>query len=380
MARPRKTTLTIPNLYCRHDKRTNRTYWQYKNPLDNKFYGLGTNEEEAKAMAIEANAHVAKVRIKQAEINLIARQRQPLIAADLGAPLAISVDSFLDKYMAIQTEKLENGQIKYNTLRQKNLPVRLMRQMLGTKEMPSVDVLDINLLINTAKDQGKNTQASIIRKVCIDIFKEAQACGDVPVGYNPAESTREPYVKVQRSRLSLEEFVVIYEQSKKLARKPWVPHVIMLALLTAQREGDLIKIKMSDIDDRHLFVEQQKTGAKIAIPLDIRLDAVDMSLRELLAIIEQESTSPYEYLIHSADGSAIKDPGTVSKAFARARDKCTLDWENKQPASFHEIRSLAQRLYAEQGINTQKLLGHKNAAMTVKYGDARGKSYTFVEL
>ncbi|MGL5485047.1 MAG: phage integrase Arm DNA-binding domain-containing protein, partial [Shewanella sp.] len=42
MARPRKTTLTIPNLYCRHDKRTNRTYWQYKNPLDNKFYGLGT--------------------------------------------------------------------------------------------------------------------------------------------------------------------------------------------------------------------------------------------------------------------------------------------------------------------------------------------------
>ncbi|MGL5342088.1 MAG: tyrosine-type recombinase/integrase, partial [Lactococcus garvieae] len=307
-------------------------------------------------------------------------QRQPLIAADLGAPLAISVDSFLDKYMAIQTEKLENGQIKYNTLRQKNLPVRLMRQMLGTKEMPSVDVLDINLLINTAKDQGKNTQASIIRKVCIDIFKEAQACGDVPVGYNPAESTREPYVKVQRSRLSLEEFVVIYEQSKKLARKPWVPHVIMLALLTAQREGDLIKIKMSDIDDRHLFVEQQKTGAKIAIPLDIRLDAVDMSLRELLAIIEQESTSPYEYLIHSADGSAIKDPGTVSKAFARARDKCTLDWENKQPASFHEIRSLAQRLYAEQGINTQKLLGHKNAAMTVKYGDARGKSYTFVEL
>ncbi|MDA1381838.1 tyrosine-type recombinase/integrase [Plesiomonas shigelloides subsp. oncorhynchi] len=136
------------------------------------------------------------------------------------------------------------------------------------------------------------------------------------MGYNPAESTREPYVKVQRSRLSLEEFVVIYEQSKKLARKPWVPHVIMLALLTAQREGDLIKIKMSDIDDRHLFVEQQKTGAKIAIPLDIRLDTVDMSLRELLAIIEQESTSPYEYLIHSADGSAIKDPGTVSKAFA----------------------------------------------------------------
>ncbi|MGL5365560.1 MAG: phage integrase Arm DNA-binding domain-containing protein, partial [Plesiomonas shigelloides] len=130
--------------HCRHDKRTNRTYWQYKNPLDNKFYGLGTDEEEAKAMAIEANAHVAKVRIKQAEINLIARQRQPLIAADLGAPLAISVDSFLDKYMAIQTEKLENGQIKYNTLRQKNLPVRLMRQMLGTKEMPSVDVLDIN--------------------------------------------------------------------------------------------------------------------------------------------------------------------------------------------------------------------------------------------
>ena len=42
------------------------------------------------------------------------------------------------------------------------------------------------------------------------------------------------------------------------------------------------------------------------------------------------------------------------------------------PPSLHECRSLAERLYRQQGINTQTLLGHKHQRMTDLYNDDRG--------
>lgn len=42
--------------------------------------------------------------------------------------------------------------------------------------------------------------------------------------------------------------------------------------------------------------------------------------------------------------------------------------------SLHEMRSLSERLYRAQGINTMRLLGHANQEMTDKYNDDRGLS------
>lgn len=42
--------------------------------------------------------------------------------------------------------------------------------------------------------------------------------------------------------------------------------------------------------------------------------------------------------------------------------------------SLHEVRSLSARLYKEQGIDIQTLLGHKNSEMTAIYEDDRGLS------
>lgn len=52
--------------------------------------------------------------------------------------------------------------------------------------------------------------------------------------------------------------------------------------------------------------------------------------------------------------------------------------EGKTPTSFHEQRSLSERLYEKQGIDTQQLLGHKSAAMTELYHDEREDEWTFM--
>ncbi|MCF6692597.1 integrase [Raoultella terrigena] len=52
------------------------------------------------------------------------------------------------------------------------------------------------------------------------------------------------------------------------------------------------------------------------------------------------------------------------------------EWgKNGTPPSFHEQRSLSERLYREQGVNTQILLGHTSKTMTDRYNDSRGKEW-----
>jgi integrase len=65
-----------------------------------------------------------------------------------------------------------------------------------------------------------------------------------------------------------------------------------------------------------------------------------------------------------------------AKMFADARKGAGIEaQEGRTPITFHEIRSLAERLNrAEFGPEfAQAILGHKNAQTTVKYDDLRGE-------
>lgn len=72
-------------------------------------------------------------------------------------------------------------------------------------------------------------------------------------------------------------------------------------------------------------------------------------------------------------------PDAMTSAFAEARELIGIQF-GPNPPTFHEIRSLASRLY-EVGNGeefAQRLLGHKNLSMTKKYLDSRGQEYVMV--
>jgi len=113
-------------------------------------------------------------------------------------------------------------------------------------------------------------------------------------------------------------------------------------------------MKFSDIWDDHLPIIQEKTGSKIAIPLSLRLNAIDWSLRELVACCRDYAVSPY--LIHffcatsqTERGAKVKS-NTITMNFSKVRDKAGIEWGEGTPATFHEQRSLAERLYEAQGV------------------------------
>ncbi|HAX3198671.1 TPA: tyrosine-type recombinase/integrase [Escherichia albertii] len=368
-ARPRKNNVSVPNLYPLYSRKVNKVYWRYKHPVTGKFHALGTNEDEAIAIATEANTRLAEQRTRQ----ILAISDR--IATSKGK--AITTSTWLDRYQAIQDDRLKSGDIRLNTYKQKAKPVSLLRERAGMKLISAVDVRDIAQLLEEYISAGHPRMAQVVRSVLIDVFKEAQHYGEVPPGYNPALATKQPRRKITRQRLSLEEWQKIFDIADAAHR--YMGNAMLLALVTGQRLGDISKMKFSDIWEDHLHVIQEKTGSKIAIPLSLRLNAINWSLRDVVARCRDYAVSPY--LVHFFRSTSQAERGTQVKAntltmnFSKARDLAEIDWGTGTPATFHEQRSLSERLYKVQGIDTQKLLGHKSPNQTARYHDDRGKDW-----
>ena len=373
-ARPRKNNVSIPNLYPLYSRKVNKVYWRYKHPVTGKFHSLGTDEAEARAIATEANARLAEQRSRQV---LAISDR---IATSKGK--AITTITWLERYWKIQAERFASGDIKENTYKQKAKPVALLKERAGMKLISSVDVRDIAQILEEYLSAGQPRMAQVVRSVLIDVFKEAQHYGEVPPGHNPALATKQPRRKITRQRLSLEEWQKIFDIADK--KQQYMGNAMLLALVTGQRLGDISKMKFSDIWDDHLHIEQEKTGSKIAIPLSLRLNAINWSLRDVVARCRDYAVSPY--LVHffrttsQAERGAQVKSNTLTMNFSKARDLAGIDWGDGSPATFHEQRSLSERLYEVQGIDTQKLLGHKSPNQTARYHDDRGKEWAKIKV
>ncbi|HCL5283255.1 TPA: phage integrase Arm DNA-binding domain-containing protein [Salmonella enterica] len=373
-ARPRTHKITIPNLYSKLDKRTGRVYWQYRHPITGKFHSLGTNAEEAKQVANEANSIIAEQRTRQIlSVNeKIARLRE--------SREFITVTTWLDRYLAVQQERLETGDIKLNSVKQKKKPVELLRQHAGMMYLKDVSALEIAEVVDAVKALGHNRMAQVVRMTLIDVFKEAQHAGHVPPGYNPAKATRQPRNRVKRERLSLEEWKEIYAAAEH--HPPYLQCAMLLAVVTGQRIGDISRMKFSDIWDDMLHVEHEKTGAKVALPLSLRCEALNISLREVVAKCRDAVVS--KYLVHFRHSTSQATRGdrvsanSITTSFKKARSRTGITWSEGKAPTFHEQRSLSERLYEAQGVDTQKLLGHKSPRQTAKYHDDRGKDWIVV--
>lgn len=373
-ARPRTHKISIPNLYCKLDKRTGKVYWQYKHPTTGRFHSLGTDEAEAKQVANEANTIIAEQRTRQI---LSVNDR---LARMKGKRTDITVTEWIDKYIVIQEERLRNNELRPNSFRQKNKPLRLFREHCGMRYLKDIETIDIAEITDAIKNDGFSRMAQVVRIVLVDVFKEAQHAGYVPPGYNPAMATKQPRHKVTRQRLSLEEWKSIYEAAESM--QPYLQCGMLLALVTGQRLGDICRMKFSDIWDDMLHIEQEKTGSRLAIPLDLKCDALGLTLRDVVSKCRDAVIS--KYLVHFRHSTSQATRGdsvsssSLTTSFKKARNKCGIDWEKGTAPTFHEQRSLSERLYEAQGVDTQKLLGHKSPQQTAKYHDDRGKDWTVI--
>lgn len=365
--RPRKNNVVIAGLYARFDRRTSKTYYQYKNPLTGKFHGLGTDRDKAEKIATTANHRIAAA---EAEHYLRQIDENPKAAARRG----ISLKAWIERYLKIQKQSLDAGSLSMKRYKEKKRMAELLSKRLGSRPMKSLEVKDFAILLDEYLDAGHASSALCNRVVWVDIFTEAQHAGEVPPGWNPPAATKKPTVKVARARLSLDEWKKILA---KIPEERYAHKAMLLALVTGQRREDIANMKFSDIKDGYLHIEQSKTGSRIALPLNLRCEAIELTLEDVIHKCRDRFLS--SYLLHGKRGNKAKPVNLIalSKEFATARDAAGIKPPvGKTPTTFHEQRSLSERLYRAQGIDTKILLGHKTQSTTDRYNDDRGKEWT----
>lgn len=192
------------------------------------------------------------------------------------------------------------------------------------------------------------------------------------ISVNPAMAVKPPKTKVERLRLSFEDWRKTYEWSNE-NQPGWVNRMLLLALVTGQRRGDLIGMKFSDVWDGYLHITQQKTGTRLALPLSLKHELTGLTLAEVVESCKdyaKEGTSGL--LLRKSTGEGLS-AASASWRFEQAREGAIgLHQGPGNPPSLHEIRSLSERTYREQGIDTKTLLGHSKQQMTDMYNDDRG--------
>jgi integrase len=254
---------------------------------------------------------------------------------------------------------------------------KIISAALGRVQCLDLTVAKCSELIESITAEGKARSAQAVRSRLIAVCQKGQQLGWLES--NPAEVTGKPRAEVQRGRLTLETFWAIYDQAPNV--NEWLQHAMRLALVTGQDRSTVATMTRSMVQtiegQRVLVVHRSKTRAKnkpVAIPLRLRLDALGWMLEDVLAH-RTGVVSPY-YLHHISPHSNAA-PGSpvfvdrISRAFTEARILAGIPDEGAP--TFHELRSLAKRLYDKQGgVDTQQLLGHASEKTAALYADARG--------
>lgn len=131
--------------------------------------------------------------------------------------------------------------------------------------------------------------------------------------------------------------------------------IMDISFLTAQRIGDVLKIRMADVrPSGHLYVKQEKTGKELLIE-------ISAELRECIDSARAKGSVRSLYLFSQANGKpwtywAIRDKWKAATAVSGVAD-----------ARLHDNRAKSITEANRQGLDAKTLAGHTTQAMTDRY-------------
>ena len=306
---------------------------------------------------------------------LLKQALQQLAAAGVAANDPAPADAGPTMAEWLVTYRSIIGQRSYNpqTVKNRTTSINHIEAAWGAMPLRAVRPVDISTKL---KQWSPHTAVRVLGELR-DVYVEAIANGAAES--SPASHVKRPKAPGLRKRLTLETWQAMLDLARQ-GNQRWVPALLLLALVTGQRRGDLVKMRFDDVVGGHLRVEQQKrarkpVGARVAIPLTLRLNATGMTLGEVVEHCRGIG-APGDTLLRKANGEPIE----MSSLSARFRQHIVAvmgsdAYRKYEWPSLHEVRSLSARTYIAEGMapeTVQTLQGHKDAEMTAVYLNDRG--------
>ncbi|NTV72373.1 MAG: site-specific integrase [Azonexaceae bacterium] len=168
---------------------------------------------------------------------------------------------------------------------------------------------------------------------------------------NPVEMIRRPkHNKSRERRLSEDEESKILFELQTKTRNPWIKHVVVFAIETGMRRGEILSLTWSNVDlhRRVARLIDTKNGEGRSVPLTLK------------------ATALLEGLPRSIDGRVFATTAEAVKlAFARAVERSGID-----DLHFHDLRHEGVSRLFEKGLNVMEVAsisGHKTLQMLKRY-------------
>lgn len=322
-------------------------YYTWKHPETGKVFVLGRVAlQQAKNDANEAN-----------------------LAIDKGAPSLVERIGGGDKTVADILLKMPAA-VRKNTIATLKSQDKAIKAAIGTILCADLTTDKLAPFVEGIEEAGKGRWAQAIRSRLVAVCARGQQLGWL--ANNPAEPLRKAKVSLKRGRLTLDTYRLIRTCADEV--NGWLGKAMDLALVTGADRITVACMTRKMIDGDCLEYQRVKTGKRIRVTLDLELVAAGLRLRD---VVKNTTGIASAWLVHHTRsyGNAPKGArvfeDNLSKAFTAARKLA--DLPDKGAPTFHEIRSLAKRLYAAQGnVDTKALLGHDDARTADMYADPRG--------
>lgn len=308
-------------------------------------------------------------------LELMAQALRLLPAGTSQAAQPESPQRTLSDWLDVHERLLRDRGYAAQTLKNRMANLAHVRRLWGPRLVASIKPHEVATALKTFPADRSSTAVRVLAELR-DAYAEAIANGWAE--NNPAAHLKPPKHKVKRGRLKWETWQAMCTLAHTSPQR-WVESMLLLALVTGQRRADLAKMRFDDVVDGCLRVEQQKQagkgyGARVEIPLSLRLDAVGMTVGQVIEHC-RGSAKPGPHLLRKAGGGEIEQ----SSLLARFHEHIVAvlgppAHKQHEWPSLHEVRSLSARLYHAQAVDVQTLLGHKHAEMTDMYRDDRGLS------
>lgn len=184
-----------------------------------------------------------------------------------------------------------------------------LRKYFGHNKLDSIEPQHIQqYLLKRTKRGVANSEVGVFSL----IWNWARATGKTSLA-NPTTGIETNYLPPRERYVNNEEYLAVYEKAPF-----WVQDALDLLLLTYQRPGDVLKARVSDIQDGNLWFKQQKTGKRLGFEL----------VGELAEAVQRARSRPRTigslYLVADHDGQQVS-LRRLRTAFYTARG--TADWQ-----------------------------------------------------